>query len=66
MRNSCDDKKQYSMQEVYTIEYLGEGTWATFSKNHFLEQDGLDRTLLQVFERTMLGQNRFVGYTYVT
>ncbi len=46
LRNNWEDKKPYSVQGEYTIEYLREGTWVTISKNKFLEQYGLDQTLL--------------------
>ena len=46
LRNNWEDKKPYSVQGEYTIEYLREGTWVTISKNEFLEQYGLDQTLL--------------------
>ena len=51
-QTNCGDKKPYLVQGEYTIEYLREGIWKTISKNKFVENYGLDQTLLQVLERT--------------
>ena len=64
--SNSDEKKQYLVQGEYTIEYLGEVSWRTMSKNKHLESHGLDPTLLKVLERTMSRRKTYVGFTRAT